>query len=513
MNYDQIVNRTVRDIPPSGIRKFFDIVSTMKDAISLGVGEPDFVTPWNICESAIYSIEQGQTHYTSNWGTTELRREIAAYLKERCGVSYNPADEILVTVGASEGIDLALRALVEPGDEVLVPEPSYVSYAPCVRLAGGVAVGIPTDASLGFRLTGDLIRSRLTPRTKALILPYPNNPTGAILEREDLLDLARALEGTNVIVLSDEIYSELTYGGRTHVSFASIPGMFERTITLNGFSKAFAMTGWRMGYACAPAPLAKLLCKIHQFTALCAPVQGQAAALEALRSGRELECIYIQSGSPKGPVAAILNKAREQGIPVKEATREKLTQLSGIETHQGVAAICAAAAYAEMKDIYERAGEEPLFVVICDNIEDPHNLGAIIRTAEACGAHGVIIPKRHSAGLTAAAVKSSAGAAVCLPVVRVANIVATMQSLKAEKNVWFTCADMDGVNWCQLDFKGAVGLVIGSEGNGVSRLVKEECDFVAALPMQGQINSLNASVAGGIILYEITRQRLGLKAR
>lgn len=240
---------------------------------------------------------------------------------------------------------------------------------------------------------------------------------------------------------------------------------------------------------------------------------GRNPVLEALRSGRELECIYIQSGSPKGPVAAILNKAREQGIPVKEATPEKLTQLSGIETHQGVAAICAAAAYAEMKDIYERAGEEPLFVVICDNIEDPHNLGAIIRTAEACGAHGVIIPKRHSAGLTAAAVKSSAGAAVCLPVVRVANIVATMQSLKAEKNVWFTCADMDGVNWCQLDFKGAVGLVIGSEGNGVSRLVKEECDFVAALPMQGQINSLNASVAGGIILYEITRQRLGLKAR
>ena len=222
---------------------------------------------------------------------------------------------------------------------------------------------------------------------------------------------------------------------------------------------------------------------------------GRNPVLEALRSGRELECIYIQSGSPKGPVAAILNKAREQGVPVKEATREKLTQLSGIETHQGV------------------AGEEPLFVVICDNIEDPHNLGAIIRTAEACGAHGVIIPKRHSAGLTAAAVKSSAGAAVCLPVVRVANIVATMQSLKAEKNVWFTCADMDGVNWCQLDFKGAVGLVIGSEGNGVSRLVKEECDFVAALPMQGQINSLNASVAGGIILYEITRQRLGLKAR
>lgn len=240
---------------------------------------------------------------------------------------------------------------------------------------------------------------------------------------------------------------------------------------------------------------------------------GRNPVMEALRSGRELECVYIQSGSPKGPVAAILNKAREQGIPVKEVTREKLAQLSGIETHQGVAAICAAAAYAELRDIYDRAGEEPLFVVVCDNIEDPHNLGAIIRTAEACGAHGVIIPKRHSAGLTAAAVKSSAGAAVCLPVVRVANLVSTMQQLKAEKNVWFTCADMDGQNWCQLDFKGAVGLVIGSEGSGVSRLVREECDFVAALPMQGQINSLNASVAGGIILYEITRQRLGLKAK
>ena len=240
---------------------------------------------------------------------------------------------------------------------------------------------------------------------------------------------------------------------------------------------------------------------------------GRNPVLEALRSGRELESIYIQAGSPRGPVGAILNKARERGIPVKEATREKLTQLSGIETHQGVAAVCAAAAYAEMEDIYARAGEEPLFVVVCDNIEDPHNLGAIIRTAEACGAHGVIIPKRHSAGLTAAAVKASAGAAVCLPVVRVANIAAAMQRLKQEKNVWFTCADMDGQNWCTLDFSGAVGLVIGSEGNGVSRLVKEECDFVAALPMRGQINSLNASVAGGVILYEIARQKMQLKAR
>lgn len=239
---------------------------------------------------------------------------------------------------------------------------------------------------------------------------------------------------------------------------------------------------------------------------------GRNPVLEALRSGQELESIYIQSGAPKGPIGTVLNKARETGIPVKEVTREKLTQLTGIETHQGVAAVCSAAQYAEMEDIYARAGGEPLFVVLCDEIEDPHNLGAIIRTAEACGAHGVIIPKRHSAGLTAAAVKASAGAAVCLPVVRVSNLVSTIQELK-KKNVWFTCADMDGESWCTLDFKGGIGLVIGSEGNGVSRLVKEQCDFVASLPMCGQINSLNASVAGGIILYEIARQRLGLKAR
>lgn len=285
MNYDRIVNRTVADIPPSGIRKFFDIVSTMKDAISLGVGEPDFVTPWNICESAIYSIEKGQTHYTSNWGTLELRQEIARYLSTRYHISYNPADEIIVTVGASEGIDLALRTLVEPGDEVLIPEPSYVSYSPCVKLSGGVAVGVPTDASAGFRLLPEQLRQCITPRTKAIILPYPNNPTGGIMEREDFEAIAEVLRDTQIMVISDEIYSELTYGERTHVSFASIPGMFERTITLNGFSKAFAMTGWRMGYACAPAPIARLMCKIHQFTMLCAPIQGQAAATEALRSG------------------------------------------------------------------------------------------------------------------------------------------------------------------------------------------------------------------------------------
>ena len=287
MNYEKLLNRTVQEIPPSGIRKFFDIVSTMKDAISLGVGEPDFVTPWNICESAIYSIEQGRTHYSSNWGDLNLRREISDYLHARCGIDYNPNNEIIVTVGASEGIDLALRTMLEPGDEVLIPDPSYVSYSPCVHLSGGVPVGIPTSADHGFKLLPEQLKACITPRTKALILPYPNNPTGGIMERADLEALAEVLKDTDILVISDEIYSELTYGGRKHVSFASIPGMFERTVTLNGFSKAFAMTGWRMGYACAPAPIAKLMCKIHQFTILCAPVQGQAAAAEALRAGRE----------------------------------------------------------------------------------------------------------------------------------------------------------------------------------------------------------------------------------
>lgn len=244
-------------------------------------------------------------------------------------------------------------------------------------------------------------------------------------------------------------------------------------------------------------------------------IEGRNAVIEALRTETAIDKIYIAKGETDKTLGHIASKARAAGIVVVDADRRKLDAMSRTHAHQGVIALAAVREYATVEQILQSAadrGEAPLLVV-CDEISDPHNLGAILRTAECAGAHGVIIPKRHSAGLTAAAVKSSAGAAVCLPVVRVANIVATMQSLKAEKNVWFTCADMDGVNWCQLDFKGAVGLVIGSEGNGVSRLVKEECDFVAALPMQGQINSLNASVAGGIILYEITRQRLGLKAR
>ncbi|MBC8530412.1 aminotransferase class I/II-fold pyridoxal phosphate-dependent enzyme [Christensenellaceae bacterium NSJ-53] len=257
----------------------------MKDAISLGVGEPDFTTPWNICEAAIYAIEKGVTHYSSNWGTLELRQAIAEYLTDRCDVHYDPRDEIMVTVGASEGIDLALRAILSPGDEVLVPDPGYVSYVPGVLFAHGVPVSVPTRPEVDFRLTPEDLKGRITPKTKALILPYPNNPTGAIMAREDLEAIAEVLKGTDILVLSDEIYSELTYGQK-HVSFASIEGMKERTILLNGFSKAFAMTGWRLGYLCAPRELAAAIVKIHQYTILCAPVAGQAAAAEALKSAK-----------------------------------------------------------------------------------------------------------------------------------------------------------------------------------------------------------------------------------
>ena len=287
MQYDRIVNRRVADVPPSGIRKFFDIVRQMPGAISLGVGEPDFVTPWAIRDAAIQSIEDGQTQYTSNWGLESLREKIAAYLRMRYRVTYSPKDEVLVTVGASEGIDIALRALVCPGDEVLIPEPSYVSYAPCVTFAGGEARPVRTRAEDCFALTPDALRAALTERTKALILPYPNNPTGGVMTREQLADIARVLEDTDIVVISDEIYSELVYSGHEHTAFASIPGMRERTITLNGFSKAFAMTGWRVGYACAPRELLAPMFKIHQYTMLCASMQGQVAADRAL--GRAFE--------------------------------------------------------------------------------------------------------------------------------------------------------------------------------------------------------------------------------
>ncbi len=286
MNYDRYINQAIAAVPPSGIRRFFDIAATMKDAISLGVGEPDFVTPYHIRNEAINSIVDGETQYTGNRGLPQLLDEIAYYMHSRFQVKYDPKTEIMVTVGASEAIDIALRAMVGPGDEVLVPEPSYVSYSPSVIFAGGIPVGIETRAEDEFRLTPEAVRRAITPRTKCLILPYPNNPTGGIMEREDLEKLAEVIREKQIIVLNDEIYAELTYGGKQHVSFASLPGMWDYSVTLNGFSKAFAMTGWRVGFACGPEAILSVMLKIHQYSIMCASRMGQVAALEALRSGR-----------------------------------------------------------------------------------------------------------------------------------------------------------------------------------------------------------------------------------
>lgn len=286
MNYDRYLNARVAAVPPSGIRRFFDLAATMKDTISLGVGEPDFITPYHIRNAAINSIVDGETQYTPNRGLLALREEISGYLQKCYQITYDPQKEILVTVGASESIDVALRALISDGDEVLVPEPSYVSYSPSVIFAGGTPVGVETREDTDFRLSAQRVREAITPRTKALILPYPNNPTGAVMGREELEELAQVVRERELLVISDEIYSELTYGGE-HVSFASLPGMWPYTLTINGFSKSFAMTGWRVGYICGPGELISVMNKIHQYGILCAPRQGQAAALEALRSGRE----------------------------------------------------------------------------------------------------------------------------------------------------------------------------------------------------------------------------------
>lgn len=286
MNYDRYLNARVAAVPPSGIRRFFDLAATMKDTISLGVGEPDFITPYHIRNAAINSIVDGETQYTPNRGLLALREEISGYLQGHYQITYDPQKEILVTVGASESIDVALRALISDGDEVLVPEPSYVSYSPSVIFAGGTPVGVETREDTDFRLSAQRVREAITPRTKALILPYPNNPTGAVMGREELEELAQVVRERELLVISDEIYSELTYGGE-HVSFASLPGMWPYTLTINGFSKSFAMTGWRVGYICGPGELISVMNKIHQYGILCAPRQGQAAALEALRSGRE----------------------------------------------------------------------------------------------------------------------------------------------------------------------------------------------------------------------------------
>lgn len=281
------MNPSIADVPKSGIRKFFDIVQTMPDAISLGVGEPDFVTPYHIRNAAINSLLDGETQYTSNWGLLSLRKEISMYLQQRYQLTYNPNDEVLVTVGASEGIDLSLRVLLNPGDEVIVPEPSYVSYAPGVVFAGGVPVAAPTTAANNFVLTPEALKAVITPKTKAIILPYPNNPTGAVIGREALQRLRNVIVEHDILVISDEIYSELCYSEQGHVSIASLPEMRERTIVLNGFSKAFAMTGWRVGYICGPAAFIDVMCKVHQYTILCAPRQGQVAAEQALKQSRE----------------------------------------------------------------------------------------------------------------------------------------------------------------------------------------------------------------------------------
>ncbi len=287
MNYQSYLNPRIAAVPKSGIRKFFDIVQTMPGAISLGVGEPDFVTPYHIRDAAINSLLDGQTSYTSNWGILSLRREIALYQQQRVGLTYDPDKEVLVTVGASEGIDLALRVLCTPEVDVLVPEPSYVSYSPNVVFAGGNPVPVKTYARDGFALTAEAVEQAVTPRSRVLVLPYPNNPTGAILSREALQGIAEVVKRHELMVVSDEIYCELTYGGARHVSIATLPGMWERTVVINGFSKAFAMTGWRMGYVCAPRELTDVMVKIHQYTIMCAPRQGQVAAEEALRKGRE----------------------------------------------------------------------------------------------------------------------------------------------------------------------------------------------------------------------------------
>lgn len=276
----------VVEIKPSGIRKFFDIVSEMKDAISLGVGEPDFDTPWHIRDEGIYAFERGKTFYTSNAGLKDLRVEIANYLKRSQGIEYNPDNEIIVTVGGSEGIDIGLRAIINSGDEVIIPQPSYVSYEPCSILAGAKPVIINLKPENDFRLTPEELEAAITDKTKILILPYPNNPTGAIMEPEDLERIAKIAIEKDILVMSDEIYSELTYKGR-HVSIASIAGMKERTILINGFSKAYAMTGWRLGYVCAPKEIVTQMTKIHQFAIMCAPTISQYAAVEALKNGDE----------------------------------------------------------------------------------------------------------------------------------------------------------------------------------------------------------------------------------
>ena len=282
LDYDRILPRSVVDMPSSGIRKFFDILDSMTDVTALTVGQPDFVTPWKIREAGIESLESGKTYYTSNAGTLELRKEISNYMNRRFNLHYNPVKEVVVTVGGSEAIDVAMRTLLQPGDEVIIPTPCFVCYEPLCKMTGAVPVIVETRNEDKFKLTPELLESAITEKTKMLVLAYPNNPTGAIMDAEDLEKIARILREKQIIVLSDEIYAELTYG-RRHISIASLPEMWERTVVVSGFSKAYAMTGWRLGYICAPAPLARQMLKIHQYAIMCAPTTAQLAAITALR--------------------------------------------------------------------------------------------------------------------------------------------------------------------------------------------------------------------------------------
>ena len=309
------LNETILNIKPSGIRKFFDLVSEMKGVISLGVGEPDFDTPWHIRDEGIYALEQGKTFYTSNAGLKELREEICNYLNRTQGIQYNPLNEVLVTVGGSEAIDIGLRAMINPGDEVIIPQPAYVSYYPCALLAGAKPVIIDLKSENEFRLKAEELLNAITSKTKVLILPFPNNPTGAIMERKDLEQIAKICVEKDIYVMSDEIYSALTYKGK-HVSIASIEGMKERTILINGFSKAYAMTGWRLGYACGPAEIIKQMTKIHQFAIMCAPTTSQYAAVEALKNGDN--DVRLMRGAYNQRRRFLMNAFNEMNLPCFE---------------------------------------------------------------------------------------------------------------------------------------------------------------------------------------------------
>ena len=316
LDYAKILSENVQEIKPSGIRKFFDLLGDRKDVISLTVGEPDFMTPYHIREAGIESLEKGRTFYTSNNGILELRREICNYLNRRFGLTYEPKSEVIVTVGGSEAIDLTVRALIEPGDEAIIPVPSFVCYGPIVELAHGKPVFIETKEEDNFKLRPEALRAAITPKTKLLILPYPNNPTGAVMTKDELEEIAQILEGTNIMVLSDEIYGELTYG-RRHTAFATVGNMWERTITVSGFSKAYAMTGWRLGYLCAPKELVTHMHKIHQYAIMCAPTTSQLAAIEALKHGDpDIEMMANEYNRRR---KYILDGLRKMGIDTFEA--------------------------------------------------------------------------------------------------------------------------------------------------------------------------------------------------